>query len=506
MKKTTLAIGIVAVLGIGYVGTAWYTGNVIKNNIDNKLEQLTEEVNHYQDKFNMMITQSNYEKSLFSTKLHLTITLSPKDTDSSEVEPQKIFDDDLTIHHGPFPIAALSNGTFSPQMAWIEYKMTEQASPELWKLAGNQPFLTGYASLSYGQYLKIKLNNKAISADKSDLNDIDNNLDISKGDFSFESNKDFTSIYVNAHLGNLTYSENNNDLISLNKFDLTAEPNLDQTSINYEFNFGHIHIDMNDSGLKENIDINDFNVKGNYNYESQDLDVESSIDKFTYKPDMTLLDKIPSVEINKLVMNQKNSLTSTNTLDGSIVTNIGSLILGQQNLGTGVFDIEFRGIDKNLLPNNFDEIYHEEADLTAENKLFNMKVTLNKFNWHNADGDIDVSGLIDLSDVNSNDLSVVSVDKINALKLNINAPLTVLSRLSAQLDNPKESEVTSEQINKASLTVLSLSDLLFNNSPIVTFSKDNIDGIFTDIDYAKDHPKVKVNDQTFNKEEFFNNL
>lgn len=506
MKKTTLAIGIIAVLGIGYVGTAWYTGNVIKNNIDNKLEQISEQVNQIQNKYNMVITHSNYDKGIFSTKLHLTVTLSPKDSSSSDLEPQKIFDDDLTIHHGPFPIAALSHGTFSPQMVWLEYKMTEQASPELWKLSGNQPFLTGHISLSYQQYLKIKLNNKAISADKSDLNDIDNKLDISEGNYSFESNKDFSSLSVNAHLGNLTYSETNTDSISLNKFDLTVEPNLEQTSINYKFNFGNIHIDMNDSGVKENIDIEDFEAKGIYNYENQSLDVESSLDKFTYKPDMTLLDKIPSVEINKLVMNQKNNYTSNDTLDGSILTNIDSIILGQQNLGAGSLDLEFRGLDKKLLSNNFDEFYTDEEQKSEENKLFNMKITLNKLNWHNTDGDVNASGLIDLSDVNSNDLSVVSVDKINALKLKVDAPLSVLSRFFAQLDNPKENDITSDQINQASERVLTLSHMLFNNSSIVSFTKDDIKGIFTDIDYAKDHDKVKVNDKTFTKEEFFNNL
>ena len=124
MKKSTLAIGVIAILGLGYVGIAWHTGNVIEAELDNTLKNLTKQVNSLQNDVEVQITHSNDEKGIFSTKTHIKIIAESASASSTIT----LYDEDVIIHHGPFPLAALKQGTFSPQMAWLEYQGTEKSN------------------------------------------------------------------------------------------------------------------------------------------------------------------------------------------------------------------------------------------------------------------------------------------------------------------------------------------------------------------------------------------
>jgi len=97
MKKTTLAVGVIAILGLSYVGIAWHTGNLIESNLDKSLMQVTEQFNNSQNVFKINISHSNDEKQLFSTKTHINMTLSSKDGSFADV--LTLADKDFTIHH-----------------------------------------------------------------------------------------------------------------------------------------------------------------------------------------------------------------------------------------------------------------------------------------------------------------------------------------------------------------------------------------------------------------------
>ena len=167
MKKSTLAIGVIGILGLSYVGIAWHTGNVIEDELDNTLKNLTKQANSLQDYFELKIIHSDDKKGIFSTKSHIKITAEPLNGSESSIT---LYDDDIVIHHGPFPIAALKQGTFSPQMASIEYQATQQSNPDLWKLAGNQPFVNGHINLSYSDDMTINLTTKPIVFTDEDFN------------------------------------------------------------------------------------------------------------------------------------------------------------------------------------------------------------------------------------------------------------------------------------------------------------------------------------------------
>lgn len=513
MKKTTLAIGIVAVLGIGYVGTAWYTGNTIESDIDSKLKEITEQVNQSQDMFNVAITYNNYEKNIFSTNLHLTVSLLPKDIAAQDVEPKKIFDDNITIHHGPFPIAALSKGTFAPQMAWIDYQMSEQTSPELWKLAGDQPFLNGSIGLSYQQYLKIKVKNKAIKLPNHFVNDfVKGELNISDGEHYFGTDKDFTNISISNYFDNLSYEVNDNSYVSVNKLEMNYEPNIDKTIIGYKIAFGNLAIRIDEINPQAMIKVDNFKSKGKINFQHHDLEVESSIDQFKYEPESNQSELIPTIVFKNIQTKQTSKLSAPNRLDGALVTSVDSFQLGQQNIGSASFDIDYQNVSKESFSSSFAEFYDDEFDdnqqSSIENKPKNTKISLNKLNWHNAEGDINISSFMDINLDDNDDLSssARNIDNINNLKLKVEAPFKVIARTIAQFENPKESDVTKKQIEKADLTIQMMSQMFLNDVPFFDFNKGETKGIYTDFDYAKDREEVMVNGKTLNKEDFLNQL
>lgn len=507
MKKTTLAIGIVAVLGIGYVGTAWYTGNVIESNIDNNLKELTKQVNQNQKMFNVEIAYNNYEKNIFSTNLHLTITLSPKDSSLQDAEPKKIFDDNLTIHHGPFPIAAIMNGTFAPQMAWFNYQMTEQISPELWKLAGNQPFITGSVGVNYQQSLTVQISNKAIKLSNSDFDFIEGELNISDGDHYFKSNKDFTDISINNNFNNLTYVINDNNYLSINKINVSSEPSMDEPVVDYNITFGNLVLSLDELYSNAKFNIDNLKSKGKFNYKNQDTDVTSSIGEFRFEPNSNQLNEIPTIVFKNLTSKEHSNLNETNSsFSGALFTSIESMNFGRQNIGSISLDVDYQNINKKFLTSGLLGFYGYDNQNTNDKKN-NMRISLNKFNWHNAEGDINISALLDLTLDNNDDLSSSQdFDKINNLKLNVDVPFRFLARTSAQLENTKDSDVSAKDIDKAEKTIQMMSRMFLSTSPLFTFNKGDTKGIYSDIDYAKDREEVQLNGKTLKKEDFLNQV
>lgn len=509
MKKSALAIGIIAILGFGYVGTSWYTGNIIENNIDNKIKQLTEEVNIHDPKYKVAITYHDYHRKIFSTKLHLTITLSPKEFSGTEEQPTKLFDDEIVIHHGPFPMQALMKGTFSPQMAWIEYQMTEQTAPDLWKLLGNQPFISGHAAISYHNNLRIKVTNKALSAIPADLEYLDGRLDISEGDFTFESDADFENLLVNARLNNLSYTETANDSLSLKNLNISAKQNIENTTIDFDVNFDQLYVqdgaaNYSDSRLVTIVD--NFKLKGNVNYKNSDLSVQNNIEQLTLLPiDMV---QTQPVEFNKSAFNLRKALNASGTVDGLLQLSVESVIYGQQNLGSGTLDFDFQGLDKKLFSyNSLDDLYDDIDDKIDHADISNIKLSLNKFNWHNVAGDINISANAKVVDTNQV-RDAYDFDKIDSFNLKIDAPLDVLAYISAQIETSEnqENEISQADINKAKQSLGMLTQMFFRNVKFLTFLKGDTLGIFSDVEYSRGKNIIKVNGKNILKEEFLDDF
>lgn len=533
MKKTALAIGIIVVLGIGYIGTAWYTGNVIENKLNNKIKEITQVANTNQDKYNIAITYNDYHKNVFSTKLHLTITISPKDTTNSDIKPLKVFDDNLTIHHGPFPLAALSNGVFVPQMAWLEYQMNEQTSPELWKLAGNQPFFTGYLGISYQNYFRTKINSKGFTLDESTIEeyaklyeniyttyfnsdfdyadqfdpkfkDIKGKFSISDSEIYFDTDQDFSTFSLKGHLSKLDYQQDNQNYALLKELDMAIHFNSDKTDFDFKINFDNFASTNVFSPYLIKLEIDKFYSIGKFNFDMSNTNLDFGFNKFELTPNSDdPKGEIPAIKLKKLVWKLKNLVDSKEKNNGNLIANVDLLTLGKQNLGSGAIDVAYENMPRKKV--TYDPIqFMQDLYDNGQNKAERIIVTINKLNWHNAQGDIDINGFFDFLPNNGKNSSArASLENIYAFKIKVAAPFNVLAQTVVQWKNLQDSDVNPQQLQQLTETIKSWATMFFRDSPIVNIRKGDVEGIFSEVDFSKNRDEVKVNGKSLKKEDLF---
>ena len=515
MKKSIVATGVIAILAFGYIGTSMHTGNLIEENLDTDLAVFAQQVNSSQQMFNLQISHNNDEKGIFSTKTHLKVTLTQKNQIINDDDPVIVlYDDDATIHHGPFPLAALANGSFSPQLAWLEFAITEKTNPTLWKLAGNKPFISGHAGLSYSDYLTVKLTTEGIKLTHSDFDLIEDDgvFELGKWNIVFEKQNNSSDLSMEASLDKLNLVIDPNNVISFNGLNMSLKPEQDKSTVDYDINISSLKMKSIEYGSYTDIDFNDLTSKGNINYKDYKISDQSEINRLTISTNRSTSSAANNIVLNKFVLNQQMELNEKNhAVDGSLFTSVDSIIYGKQNLGNGSLDLNFKGLDKKDIFNRFYMDYLDDLQDFIEEMPFNTTITLNKLNWHNDAGDINVSFLFDINDLNyftddEDDTSSEIDDKIDALQLKIEAPFNVMARFYAQFENSQNSQVTEQQVNSVKSNIKLSTEMFLGNIPIFVFNNGQTDGIFSDVSLTKDSDEVQVNGEIMSKKDFFYNF
>jgi len=210
MKKTIIATSIIVILGAGYTIASWYTGSIIENNIDAKITQITNEINQYKNIPDVNIQYSDYQKGVFSTSFHLTVN-------SINLENNKttIFDDMVTIYHGPFPWNEIKSANFSPKMAAFVYKTSKESNEKLWLAADNKPFMTLNSSIDYSENIKLTANNEPINYNDEETG---TNLQTTKNTLSISIDNQLNNIVVKGDVNQLTFKNQTNNIDIKNLF------------------------------------------------------------------------------------------------------------------------------------------------------------------------------------------------------------------------------------------------------------------------------------------------
>ncbi|OCG05945.1 DUF945 family protein [Gilliamella apis] len=459
MKKSTLAIGVIAILGLGYVGIAWHTGNVIENELDNTLYNITKQVNNLQNGFKIKIAHSNDEKGIFSTKTHIKIIGRP----AGIFDPITLYDDDIIIHHGPFPLAALKQGTFSPQMAWLEYQSTQQSNPDLWKLVGNQPFVNGHINLSYSDNLTINMTTQPIVLSDEDLifQFLEGKLELGQINYKVSGNLSYETPSVSIVIDNLNYKRHDGDEIKL-------------------------------KNLKVNNKIDD----QNYSFEAHN----SIDDLFINLKDYT---NKQTIELKNFVMGYKLA-NKTTGLEGDMEIAVDAVNYGKQQMGNGTLELNVQGLDKSFIDNSTQISWL--LDSVDSSNITNTKINFKKVHWHNASGDFNFNALIDVDNLNQMTIYDQDIDKVNQFSMNLEAPFAVIARFMSQIEAPESEQITDNQLQKTNNNLQLMAQMALSTSPLVNFKKGNTSGIFSELDYSKSKDQVTINGNKISKQEFLNNL
>ncbi|MCX8578856.1 DUF945 family protein [Gilliamella sp. B2717] len=511
MKKIKFTIGIVAVLSIGYLGSTWYIGNKIENEIDNTLSLISEKINGSKDMSKINITKSHYDKGLFSTKLHLTITESVDNQTDLENDKNILFSDDITIYHGPFPIVNIAKGDFTPQVAMIDYQMTEKAFPELWKWSNNQSFITGHANLSFQKEFSIYLKNNPIKINLVNHVFGENNLYLTEGECFFNVSKDFSTVSVNSHWDKLELtSEFRNLSLKLDQVSIKTEPESSHSSLNYVLELKNLYyseenydlIDRNYQYVttyKKELNFQDVKAVRNGDFKKGILHNNLTINKVISQ---NFFNDNATAILNQILINQSVNQTDENYYD-SIDFKIGSLTYGNQNLGSISSNNEFINMDGISMLSfvlgefGFGIEFSDPYDVNPDKDNRSMSY---KFNWHTDVGDINVDSLVDYT--SHEDFRGLSLDdNINLFILKLDMPFNVINYIAAQFENYQQNVVTQEQIDKIVLGNDIKSWL--DESILFTFEKNGMEGIYSDANYSSDTHQAEVNGKFYSEDDFF---
>jgi uncharacterized protein YdgA (DUF945 family) len=163
MKKIWIPLTGIVVLIAVWLGVAWYTGTRIEaensaaiptvNAVFSKAAMPGEPMPHIQ--------QISYTRGLFSSHARYGVTFDAEPNGASLMEF------DVTISHGPFPLAAVQRGQWMPQKfsAHADMQTTGSLKALAGALMGGKPPLTMDLDCSYGNHCTGTGSVPAIEAD-----------------------------------------------------------------------------------------------------------------------------------------------------------------------------------------------------------------------------------------------------------------------------------------------------------------------------------------------------
>lgn len=217
MKKSSLALGVIAVLGAAWVGASWYTGKNVEaeyqayiNSANKQLETLKSA--GLEAKF----ANVTFERGIFSSNLTYDVVLN---TDRVNWK----FPFEGKVNHGPLPLDRLSQFNFAPVLLSSQDQLIKNADTQAWfdYAQGQNPFMSQVA-IGYDRKFSGKVNMAPIKFPFDELEATWKGLDatFSNVDEKGAGNLDLVVNGINAVAVNQFGKKN---VIELNKLTLNSQ-------------------------------------------------------------------------------------------------------------------------------------------------------------------------------------------------------------------------------------------------------------------------------------------
>lgn len=191
MKKSKIAIGVIAVLGAAWVGGAWFTGQTAETEYKRQIELANQQFQALglSDSFNVEYKTKQFERGLFSSQVEdeVVITL-PKENKTWTIPFSS------KLYHGPLPLNQLAKFNLMPAMFSIEGFVSKNETTQLLfdAVKSDKP-LQYHASTSYG--LSTKGGFTLAGGEVADPKDSKTKVTWSNLDIDFDVNKDLSGTY-----------------------------------------------------------------------------------------------------------------------------------------------------------------------------------------------------------------------------------------------------------------------------------------------------------------------
>lgn len=325
MKKSAVALGVIAVLGGVFTGATWYSGKTAEQQFHAKINQINKKLEHF---FNVPNVESTgtvkidnvkFQRGFFSSDISYELVFSSKESENINTLP---FNGKL--YHGPLPINQLSQFNFTPVMFSTETEVTKTEKNKDWfGKNGKSPLYFNF-SVDYNKQVLGNLNSEVNThIDGGDIDwKITANYDIDENGFG---KVDIASPYVKLVFPNMeqtSQNEEKNDIQSM-FFEFTdsqtslnwnrASAELDKIIVgNYSTKLGNMRFSAkgndNDILLEMKDSQSDINGKIKDNFVDYDLTYKHGGIRFTSngQENFFINDSIFNIQFNHLAANPLN--------------------------------------------------------------------------------------------------------------------------------------------------------------------------------------------------------
>ncbi|HKS33806.1 MAG TPA: YdgA family protein [Enterobacteriaceae bacterium] len=141
MKKSLVAVGVVAALGVVWTAGAWFTGKQMETRFADMIEQANANLKRTAPEAGLKLSYENYQRGVFSSRLQLVIEPTGR-KGSPWLKPGQRVVFNEHVDHGPFPLAQLKTFNLLPAMASISSTLVnnELSKPLFDAAKGKSPF------------------------------------------------------------------------------------------------------------------------------------------------------------------------------------------------------------------------------------------------------------------------------------------------------------------------------------------------------------------------------
>lgn len=230
MKKSKIAIGVIAVLGAAWGGGAWFTGQTAETEYKRQIDLANQQFKALgvSDSFNVEYKNKSFERGWFSSQVEDEIVVS-----LPQEQKQWTIPFSTKVFHGPLPLNQLAKFNLIPAMYAAEgfIGKNESTQPLFDVIKSDKP-IQYHASTSYGLSTKGGLD--IAGGEFTDPEDAKNKITWSALNLGFDVDKDFAGKYdfavdqITADLSGKNDTESDVESIKLNwkglKFDGSMVP------------------------------------------------------------------------------------------------------------------------------------------------------------------------------------------------------------------------------------------------------------------------------------------
>ncbi|MBN3188825.1 YdgA family protein [Pectobacterium brasiliense] len=474
MKKSLVAVGVIVALGAVWTGASWYTGKQVAQQIDGFTDTLNTKLKQAYPNAGLKVVYRDYKGGVFSSTLSYVLQA---DGSIGTAEGAKILapGEELvfneTVSHGPFPLAQLKKFNLVPAMASVHTELANTPAVKAWfELTKDKPFFTAETRVAYSGDTQSLVT----------LAPIDHQSPEQK--FSFSGAEALVDI--------------GHDLRS-SKLDTTI------SSVKMER--------KNAWGQTENVDLTDFSIKGTNQKGKFDLDLGDG--NLSFKAMTFTVEGGEPVTLNDFSL-QSSATEDDKNLAGKLAVTLGSLVIGDRNLGSGNVNMSISQLDgagakqfftayqekvQKLLqdPAAMDpDTYQHEIAMSVLQYLpqllkGNPSIAISPISWKNSKGEGTFTLALDLTDPlqstdKANDATLSDEEKIirqsvKKLDAKLNVPLDMLAELMVQAGpKPANDEEQKQATEMAQQQANMMADIGQMNQLSVT--KDN--AITSSLNYA----------------------